>query len=53
MKLGGSISAEHGVGVARAGELPRYKDAQALDLMRAVKRAIDPQRIMNPRALIP
>jgi len=53
VKLGGSISAEHGVGVARAGELPRYKDAQALDLMRAVKRAIDPHRIMNPRALIP
>lgn len=51
--LGGSISAEHGIGVARAGELPRYKDAQALTLMRAIKRALDPNGVMNPRALIP
>lgn len=53
IKLGGSISAEHGIGVARAGELPRYKDAQSLTLMRAVKRALDPRGVMNPRALIP
>ena len=51
--LGGSISAEHGIGVARTGDLARFKDPDSLALMRAVKRALDPDRIMNPRALIP
>jgi FAD/FMN-containing dehydrogenase len=50
--LGGSISAEHGIGVVRRHELERFKDAESLALMRAVKRAIDPNNIMNPRALI-
>ncbi|MGE3867400.1 MAG: FAD-binding oxidoreductase [Hyphomonadaceae bacterium] len=49
--LGGSISAEHGIGVARRGELARYKSREALDVMAAVKAALDPRRIMNPRAL--
>lgn len=49
--LGGSISAEHGIGVTRRGELPRYKDAVTLDVMARVKAALDPDRIMNPRAL--
>lgn len=53
VELGGSISAEHGIGVARAGELPRFKDGQSLAMMRAVKRALDPNAVMNPRALIP
>ena len=53
VQLGGSISAEHGIGVARVGDLIRFKDAEALTLMRAVKRALDPKRVMNPRALIP
>jgi FAD/FMN-containing dehydrogenase len=51
--LNGSISAEHGIGVARTDDLARFKDPQSLALMRAVKQAIDPNRIMNPRALIP
>jgi FAD/FMN-containing dehydrogenase len=51
--LGGSISAEHGIGVARTGDLARFKDPDSLALMRAVKQALDPNRIMNPRALIP
>jgi len=51
--LGGSISAEHGIGVARTGDLARFKDRESLALMRAVKAALDPQRIMNPRTLIP
>jgi FAD/FMN-containing dehydrogenase len=50
--LGGSISAEHGIGVARRDELPRFKDPAAIALMRTVKRALDPHRVMNPRALI-
>jgi FAD/FMN-containing dehydrogenase len=45
---GGSISAEHGIGQLKVGELERYEDPAALDLMRAVKRAIDPQGLMNP-----
>jgi FAD/FMN-containing dehydrogenase len=50
--LGGSISAEHGIGVARRDELPRFKDAESIALMRSVKRALDPHGIMNPRVLI-
>jgi FAD/FMN-containing dehydrogenase len=49
--LGGSISAEHGIGVARTSDLARFKDPESMALMRAVKAAIDPKRIMNPRAL--
>jgi len=49
--LGGSISAEHGIGVARTGDLARFKDAESMALMRALKHAIDPKRIMNPRTL--
>ena len=45
---GGSISAEHGVGSLKAHTLPHYKPAVALDLMRAIKGALDPQNIMNP-----
>ncbi|MGE0045508.1 MAG: FAD-binding oxidoreductase [Hyphomonadaceae bacterium] len=50
--LGGSISAEHGIGVTRRDELPRFKDPAALDLMRALKRTLDPKNVLNPRALI-
>ena len=45
---GGSISAEHGVGSLKAHTLPYYKPAVALDLMRDIKGALDPQNIMNP-----
>ena len=47
-KLGGSISAEHGVGVMKRDILPQYKDAVALELMRALKRTLDPNNILNP-----
>ncbi|MBS0376342.1 MAG: FAD-binding oxidoreductase [Proteobacteria bacterium] len=47
-ELGGSFSAEHGIGRLKTGELERYEDAVALDVMRAVKRALDPLGIMNP-----
>ena len=49
---GGSISAEHGIGALKRDELPRYKDATALALMRAVKRALDPQGLMNPGRML-
>jgi D-lactate dehydrogenase (cytochrome) len=47
-EFGGSISAEHGIGQYKRGELVRYKSAVELELMRAVKRAIDPLGLMNP-----
>jgi len=45
---GGSISAEHGIGSLKVAKLPNYKSPVALDLMRAIKTALDPQMIMNP-----
>lgn len=45
---GGSISAEHGIGSLKAATLPRYQDPVALDLMRAIKRALDPAGLLNP-----
>ena len=47
-KFEGSISAEHGVGELKVGKLPLYKDPTALAMMRAVKKALDPQNLMNP-----
>ncbi len=48
VEMGGSISAEHGIGILKRDDLPRYKPAVELDLMRRVKRALDPDAIMNP-----
>ena len=47
-RFNGSISAEHGVGQLKRDLLPRYKDPVELDLMRKIKRALDPDGIMNP-----
>ena len=47
-KFDGSISAEHGVGELKVGKLPLYKDPTALAMMRAVKKALDPQNLLNP-----
>jgi FAD/FMN-containing dehydrogenase len=47
-KYGGSISAEHGVGVVKRDLLPSVKDPVALDLMRTLKRTLDPKGILNP-----
>ncbi len=49
--LGGSISAEHGLGAMKSTEALRYKDPNAVALMRGVRAAFDPHRIMNPRVL--
>ena len=48
LEMGGSISAEHGVGTLKRDLLPGAKDAVALDAMRAIKAALDPKGIMNP-----
>jgi FAD/FMN-containing dehydrogenase len=50
-ELGGSISAEHGLGVMKTAEALRYKQPEAVALMRAVRLAFDPHRILNPRVL--
>ena len=44
----GSISAEHGIGRLKREELERYAPPAALATMRAIKRALDPNGIMNP-----
>jgi D-lactate dehydrogenase (cytochrome) len=44
----GSISAEHGLGQLKREEIRRYKSSLELELMRSIKRALDPQGIMNP-----
>jgi FAD/FMN-containing dehydrogenase len=49
---GGSISAEHGIGSLKLDKLPGYKSPVALDLMRAIKRALDPQGILNPGRVV-
>ena len=51
-KFEGSISAEHGVGELKAHKLPKYKDATALTMMRAIKQALDPQNLLNPRKVL-
>ena len=48
LSLGGSISAEHGIGQLKRKSLPKVKDPVALDLMRSVKQMLDPNGIMNP-----
>jgi len=50
--LGGSISAEHGLGRMKRSEITRYKSALEMGLMRAVKQALDPKGIMNPGKLV-
>ena len=50
---GGSISAEHGIGVAKLDALARYADPVELDLMRSVKQALDPRGLMNPGKVLP
>ncbi|MDU1691966.1 MAG: FAD-binding oxidoreductase [Bradyrhizobium sp.] len=48
LRMGGSISAEHGIGVLKRDELPDVKDPTAIALMRAIKAQFDPLGIMNP-----
>lgn len=52
VELGGSISAEHGIGRLRIDEMPRYKSPVELDMMVALKRAFDPHNIMNPGKIL-
>ncbi|WP_304308965.1 FAD-binding oxidoreductase, partial [Pseudacidovorax intermedius] len=47
-RFGGSISAEHGVGELKREKLPHHKSPVALQLMQAIKQALDPQQLLNP-----
>ncbi|MCM2307813.1 MAG: FAD-binding oxidoreductase [Sulfuritalea sp.] len=51
-ELGGSISAEHGLGQLKREEVLRYKSETEMDMMRAVKQALDPRGLMNPGKLL-
>ncbi|HEX8604372.1 MAG TPA: FAD-binding oxidoreductase, partial [Pseudoduganella sp.] len=50
--FGGSISAEHGIGALKRDELARYKSPVELQLMRAIKSALDPSNLMNPGKIL-
>jgi FAD/FMN-containing dehydrogenase len=51
-KFDGSISAEHGIGALKAEKLPHYKSPVAMGMMRALKKALDPQNILNPGRVV-
>jgi FAD/FMN-containing dehydrogenase len=53
VSLGGSISAEHGIGVAKKAWLARDRSAAEVAAMRAIKHALDPDGILNPGVLLP
>ena len=50
--VGGSISAEHGIGIEKLDELSHYRSKTELDIMRTIKRAIDPKNVMNPGKML-
>ena len=52
ISCGGTISAEHGVGVAKAAWLERARGADEVAVMRAIKRALDPRNLLNPGAVL-
>jgi FAD/FMN-containing dehydrogenase len=51
-RFGGSISAEHGLGIMKVHEIERYKSATELDVMRSLKRTLDPNNILNPGKVV-
>ena len=53
LELDGTLSGEHGIGLAKRPFMARALDATALDLMRAIKRQFDPAGILNPGKLLP
>ena len=52
-RLGGSISAEHGLGLAKNNAIARYKSAAEIAVMRSLKAALDPRNILNPGKVLP
>ncbi|MEQ8824369.1 MAG: FAD-binding oxidoreductase [Filomicrobium sp.] len=52
VSMGGSISAEHGIGRMKKDGLAKYRSSVELDMMRAVRKALDPNGILNPGKLV-
>ncbi len=52
LRLGGSVSAEHGIGQLKTELLRKVKDPVAIDMMRAIKTALDPKGILNPGKML-
>jgi D-lactate dehydrogenase (cytochrome) len=50
--LGGSISAEHGIGALKRDELPLYKAPLEIEMMKTLKRTFDPKNILNPGRVV-
>jgi FAD/FMN-containing dehydrogenase len=53
VSLGGSFSAEHGIGTSKLQAMQALKDPLALELMRRIKATLDPQGLMNPGKVLP
>jgi FAD/FMN-containing dehydrogenase len=53
MELGGSFSAEHGIGLVKVHEMALYKSPVELNLMRRIKQALDPHALLNPGKVLP
>jgi len=53
LRLSGTITGEHGIGLSKAAYLPLEIDAATLEVMRAIKRAFDPHNILNPGKIFP
>jgi FAD/FMN-containing dehydrogenase len=53
MKLDGSFSAEHGIGILKREDMQRYKSAIELDVMRSLKHVLDPKNILSPGRVLP
>lgn len=52
-RIGGSVSAEHGIGTEKLRWLPHSRSAAEIDLMRTLKRSLDPQNLLNPGRVLP
>jgi FAD/FMN-containing dehydrogenase len=53
VSLGGSFSAEHGIGQSKRHAMATHKDPLAMELMRTLKNALDPEGRMNPGKVLP
>jgi glycolate oxidase len=53
LALGGTVTGEHGIGTARRDWLERQRGAEAVDVMRRIKAALDPLGILNPGKVLP
>ncbi|UCE43901.1 MAG: FAD-binding oxidoreductase, partial [Candidatus Bathyarchaeota archaeon] len=51
--LGGTITAEHGIGKIRVKSLNEFLDKKAIEIMKNIKRVFDPSNILNPGTVIP